>query len=159
MSRSLKKGPYINYKLQRKVDAMNKSGKNSVIKDVGKEVKIVEEKEHTRKCGKELLFKWEQLKESVSEFEGVDIVSKRNYITLMLGNKTVSYFNFRKDSILIELSRGTVKSDGTRSRNYFDVDDPKKISYSQLLDVFFCVKRHEKKEFYFNKLIQVKLVK
>ena len=32
MSRSLKKGPYINYKLQRKVDAMNKSGKNSVIK-------------------------------------------------------------------------------------------------------------------------------
>ena len=32
MARSLKKGPYIHYKLQKKVDAMNVSGKNSVIK-------------------------------------------------------------------------------------------------------------------------------
>ena len=32
MARSLKKGPFIHYKLQKKVDAMNESGKNSVIK-------------------------------------------------------------------------------------------------------------------------------
>ena len=32
MGRSLKKGPYIHYKLQKKIDAMNESGKNSVIK-------------------------------------------------------------------------------------------------------------------------------
>ena len=32
MSRSLKKGPYIHYKLQKKIDVMNESGKNSVIK-------------------------------------------------------------------------------------------------------------------------------
>ena len=32
MARSLKKGPYIHYKLQKKVDTMNESGKNSVIK-------------------------------------------------------------------------------------------------------------------------------
>ena len=32
MARSLKKGPYIHYKMQKKVDAMNESGKNSVIK-------------------------------------------------------------------------------------------------------------------------------
>ena len=32
MARSLKKGPYIHYKLQKKVDAMNETGKNSVIK-------------------------------------------------------------------------------------------------------------------------------
>ena len=32
MARSLKKGPYIHYKLQKKVDAINESGKNSVIK-------------------------------------------------------------------------------------------------------------------------------
>jgi small subunit ribosomal protein S19 len=32
MSRSLKKGPYINLKLDRKVAAMNKSGKKTVIK-------------------------------------------------------------------------------------------------------------------------------
>lgn len=32
MSRSLKKGPYINIKLEKKVAAMNESGKKSVIK-------------------------------------------------------------------------------------------------------------------------------
>ena len=32
MSRSLKKGPYINVKLENKVLAMNESGKNSVVK-------------------------------------------------------------------------------------------------------------------------------
>ena len=32
MARSLKKGPYIHYKLQIKIDSMNESGKNSVIK-------------------------------------------------------------------------------------------------------------------------------
>ena len=32
MARSLKKGPYIHYKLQKKIDAMNELGKNSVIK-------------------------------------------------------------------------------------------------------------------------------
>ncbi|WP_291858678.1 30S ribosomal protein S19 [Marinilabilia sp.] len=32
MSRSLKKGPYIHYKLDKKVGAMNESGKKSVIK-------------------------------------------------------------------------------------------------------------------------------
>ena len=32
MSRSLKKGPYIDFRLEQKVDAMNESGKKSVIK-------------------------------------------------------------------------------------------------------------------------------
>ena len=32
MARSLKKGPFIHYKLQKKVDEMNESGKKSVIK-------------------------------------------------------------------------------------------------------------------------------
>ncbi len=32
MPRSLKKGPYVHYKLQRKIDATNESGKKKVIK-------------------------------------------------------------------------------------------------------------------------------
>ena len=32
MARSLKKGPFVHYKLQRKIDQLNESGKNSVIK-------------------------------------------------------------------------------------------------------------------------------
>ncbi|MEE2700325.1 MAG: 30S ribosomal protein S19 [Bacteroidota bacterium] len=32
MARSLKKGPFVHFKLQKKIDAMNESGKNSVVK-------------------------------------------------------------------------------------------------------------------------------
>lgn len=32
MPRSLKKGPFVHYKLQKKIDAMNESGKKKVIK-------------------------------------------------------------------------------------------------------------------------------
>ncbi len=32
MARSLKKGPFVHFKLQRKIDAMNESGKNTVVK-------------------------------------------------------------------------------------------------------------------------------
>jgi small subunit ribosomal protein S19 len=32
MARSLKKGPFVHFKLQRKINAMNESGKNSVVK-------------------------------------------------------------------------------------------------------------------------------
>ena len=32
MARSLKKGPFVHYKLQKKIDAMNESGKNMVVK-------------------------------------------------------------------------------------------------------------------------------
>ena len=32
MARSLKKGPFIHYKLQKKIDAINESGKKTVIK-------------------------------------------------------------------------------------------------------------------------------
>jgi len=35
MSRSLKKGPYINVKLEKKVLAMNESGKKVVVKTLG----------------------------------------------------------------------------------------------------------------------------
>ena len=32
MARSLKKGPFVHFKLKRKIDAMNESGKNTVVK-------------------------------------------------------------------------------------------------------------------------------
>ena len=40
MARSLKKGPFIHYKLQKKIDAMNESGKKSVIKTWSRESMI-----------------------------------------------------------------------------------------------------------------------
>ena len=102
--------------------------KNSVISNVGKEVKVFEEKDHTSKSNGSLIRNWELLKERFSELDGVEIVPKRLYITLMYGNKTISYFLFRKDKIVMEFVRGNIMTDGSKSKNYFVIDDPKRIS-------------------------------
>jgi len=102
--------------------------KNSVISNVGKEVKVFEEKDHTSKSHDSHIKNWELLKEMFSELDGVEIVPKRLYITLMYGNKTISYFTFRKDKIVMEFNRGNLMTDGSKSKNYFVIDDPKGIS-------------------------------
>ena len=91
--------------------------KNSVISNVGKEVKVFEEKDHTSKSNGSLIRNWELLKERFSELDGVEIVPKRLYITLMYGNKTISYFLFRKDKIVMEFVRGNIMTDGSKSKN------------------------------------------
>ena len=102
--------------------------KNSLIKDVSREVKNFEETDHTLKSNKSLIKNWEKLKEKFEEMEGVELVPKKNYITLMYGNKTVWYCSFRKEKIWLECVRGNNRTDGSTSKNFFTMDDPKEIS-------------------------------
>jgi len=102
--------------------------KNSVIKDVGKEVKSFEESDHTSKSSKSLIQNWEKLKERFMEMDGIEVVPKKNYITFMYGNKTTWYCTFRKEKIWVECVRGNILTDGSSSKNFFTMDDPKKIS-------------------------------
>ena len=46
----------------------------------------------------------------------------------MIGTKTISYFNFQKSKIVIEFIRGQIHTDGSKSRKFFEIDDPKGIS-------------------------------
>ena len=104
-------------------------GKSSLIKDVGKEVKSFDESDHTRKMNKTMLEVWEIFKSKLIELEGVEIVPKRLYITPMYGNKSIAFLWFQKNKIVIELNRGNIKTDGSKSKNYFIIDDPKKLTY------------------------------
>ena len=102
--------------------------KNSVIKNVGKEVKTYEETDHTSKTNKLVVDNWNRLKEKFDEMEVVEIVPKKNYITLMYGNKGIWYCTFRKQKISIECLRGNILNDGSKSKNFFTIDDPKGVS-------------------------------
>jgi hypothetical protein len=43
-------------------------------------------------------------------------------------SKNVCFCNFRKNYVSIEILRGNVNLDGTKSKNFFNLDDPKGIS-------------------------------
>lgn len=111
-----------------KMDSLNVGKNDSLINSVNKEVKVVEIEEHLSKSKKEIIQVWNELSSRFSELEGVELVSKKHYVSLSLENKTVGYFNFQKNGIRLDFSRGNVNPDGTRSKNYFDIDDPKGIS-------------------------------
>ena len=111
-----------------KIDSLNVGKNDSLINSVNKEVKVVEIEEHLSKSKKEIIQVWNELSSRFSELEGVELVSKKHYVSLSLENKTVGYFNFQKNGIRLDFSRGNVNPDGTRSKNYFDIDDPKGIS-------------------------------
>ena len=110
------------------IDSLTNSKNQNIITSVSKEVKVVDEDFHTSKSNLILVEKWKEIKESISNLEGVEITPKNSYISLMLNGKTLCYLIFRKNSITLEISRGNVNPDGSKSKNYFDLDDPKGIS-------------------------------
>ena len=110
------------------IESLSNSKNKNLISSVSKEVKTKDESEHLSKSNKEIKDKWDTLKNRISELIDVDIVSKNNYINWVYSSKNLCYFIFRKNSISLELVRGTISPDGTKSRNFFNIDDPKGIS-------------------------------
>lgn len=98
---------------------------------ISKEVKVYTEQDHLSKTSDTIKKKWEELKELMIDLDGVELIPKKVYISLVMENKvnkTAAYFNFQKNAIRIDFSRGNVYQDGSTSKNYFILDDPKKIA-------------------------------
>lgn len=110
------------------IDSLSSNSNKSLVSNVNKEVKVVDEEVHLSKTSSELKEVWEELKNRITELEGVELVVKNNYINWVYLGKNICYFIFRKSSIELEISRGNVNTDGSKSKNYFNVDDPKEIS-------------------------------
>lgn len=110
------------------IDSLSNISSKSLVSNVSKEVRVVDEDVHIGKCDEDLKILWDDLKSRMDDLEGVDLIVKNNYINWVYLGKNTCYFIFRKSSIVLELVRGTVNPDGSKSKNYFNIDDPKKIS-------------------------------
>lgn len=112
------------------IDSLNSphSEDKGIIQNVNKVVQIVDEDYHVNKLDEGTKSKWIELKEKLEELENVELEIKKPYISLNGENKKICYFNFRKNYISIEMLRGNVNPDGSKSKKYFSLDDPKSIS-------------------------------
>jgi hypothetical protein len=112
------------------IDVLNSSNsdRKNIIQTVNKEVQVVDEEFHINKLDEETKQKWIELKEKLEELENIELEIKKPYISLNGENKKISYFNFRRNYISIEIVRGNVNPDGSKSKKYFTLDDPKNIS-------------------------------
>lgn len=105
----------------------NSSNKNALSK-ITREVKVYQESDLTGNTDKPIIQKWDELKDLMTDLTETELVPKRDYISLMLNNKTIASFNFQKNGIRLDFSRGVLRTDGNKSKNYFTLDDPKKIA-------------------------------
>jgi len=101
---------------------------NNVISEVSKDIKTHTNEEHYRKTKKEVLDVYLSVTEGLSELGDVELVPKGQYISLMYQGTTICYFNFLKSYIRVDVLRGNEQPDGTRSKKFFYLDDPKNLS-------------------------------
>lgn len=110
------------------IETLNPTSNDSIISRVTKEVKVYTVDQHLSKTSKKVVEHWDELHQKLLELKNIEIIPKSPYISLMYNSKTVCYFNFMKSGIRIDVLRGNVNPDGSKSKNYFDIDDPKGIS-------------------------------
>jgi hypothetical protein len=111
------------------IETLSNSSTQNIISTVSKEIAPSKTEEfHLSKSSTELVNKWKELSEKINELEGVEIVPKNPYISVMFNGKTLVYFWFRKTTIRGEILRGNLNPDGSKSKGYFDIDDPKGIT-------------------------------
>ncbi|GGZ86406.1 hypothetical protein [Novosphingobium arvoryzae] len=108
-----------------KIENITASG--SVISSVNAEIEVTDEAEHVSKTSAQCAEVWEGLKEYFGNLEDTSCSSKKHYIRVNKGSTAICYVYFRKTSLMISIVRGTLYPDGTKSKNYIEIDDPKGV--------------------------------
>tara|TARA_B100000965_G_scaffold317706_1_gene278314 strand:- start:258 stop:1220 length:963 start_codon:yes stop_codon:yes gene_type:complete len=103
-------------------------GKNKNIDSVISKVKVFTEQDLVGKLSKNKEDLWTTLKESLENWEDINFIPKKHYIGFWKDNKVVSYIHFKKDKLTINMVRGNIYPDKSKSKTWFDLDDPKKLS-------------------------------
>jgi len=111
------------------IESLASSKGGSVIKEVNKEVKVYEESFHLKKLkNNKVKEKWEVLKNKLNEKEGLTTKITQQYVKFEIDGKGLVYCNFRSAYIHADVIRGTVKTDGSKSKKFFNLDDPKNLA-------------------------------
>ena len=102
--------------------------KNSIIKDVGREVRVVSEDELFVGKVEGLHDLFQQMKEKILDWEDVRITNNFRYFRVQNGKNIKFYINPQKSNLKIEfLSRIDFKGDVKSKKKKFVLDDPKKL--------------------------------
>jgi len=107
----------------------------SVVQKVNQEVKVYSNEDHISNLTEKMKEKWESILEGMDELNGVELIPKRHYVGFVINGKTVCYTGFRKNFIYFDVLRGNLNPDGSYSKNYFTMDDPKGVSTEKNRDL------------------------
>ena len=102
--------------------------KGGVISDVSKEVKVVSESDHIKGVSKSVSVLWSELRSRYEDQPDVSIYANKSYVGLKRADKLFGAIRFFKNHMVIDFSRGDIKVDGSKSKGFFELEDPKGVS-------------------------------
>lgn len=100
---------------------------NIKISEVSSEIQILDESHHTKKCPPEILGLWNKIKETLSNIDNYEFDVQNKYISIKK-EKVIGYAHFKKNMLEFHFTRGNIYKDGSKSKGYFTLDDPKNIA-------------------------------
>jgi predicted transport protein len=98
---------------------------SSVISSVSSEIEVVEESDHLSKSSEACIELWDQIKEHFLSLGDTGLSTKKHYVSIKRNTTNICYVHFRKNNLVIEINRGIEYPDGTKSKDFFTLDDPK----------------------------------
>lgn len=81
-----------------------------------------------KKCSPETIDYWNKLSESMMEIGEVHFIVASKNLILSTDKRRVCWIDLFKNHINITLGRGNIAVDGKKSKNFFDLDDPKNLA-------------------------------
>lgn len=105
---------------------------NKAITAVASEVKVWQESDHLNGMTEKTLTNWQLIKDHFDGLEGVSYNVRSPYISIVKGSVAVCFVHFRKAGLRIDVIRGGKSADGSLSKGYFNIDDPKGLALQHL---------------------------
>ena len=100
---------------------------DSAIQKVSSEIKVYEERDHAQAASKSCLSLWEDLKGELNAWEDVTLAATKHYVGFKKNNTLFAAVRIFKGHLSLDVSRGPISSQGTKSKNFFTADDPKQM--------------------------------
>ena len=89
----------------------------------------VQERQHISKLHESLVAKWAELRKGCLEIPGTTFdASSKDYLRLMIERKRIAAFHFHKSKPYIDIYRGQKHPDGSVSKDFLKIDDPRRIT-------------------------------
>ena len=107
------------------IQELSKGASRSVISKVASEVKEVSEEERVNNLAESIKPVWASLRERLAEYPDTTFSTTKHYISWTLGRPVICYINFLKNSLRLDILRGSRKGAGKTSAGFFTLDDPK----------------------------------
>ena len=110
------------------IETLNTNTIDSPISQVTREVKVYSIEEHFSRMNTKMKDTWTELQEGLTELNQVEFIPKRHYIGLNFNGTNICYFKYRKNHIIIDIICGTISPDGSKTKSFLSLEDPKGIT-------------------------------